>query len=385
MILFLAGFFLIYTMLHVYAFWRLQGALGFGPLTALPLAFVMLAMISAPMVIRLSENAGFDLFARFAAYSGYTWMGLLFLFVCMSITIDVYRLMVYVIGWVLGVDTAWLIPSPKFYCLFVLGAVALIGIYGSFEARDIKTERISIVTDKIPAQASPLRIAQISDIHLGLTVRQERLKRIMRQVERADPDILVSTGDLVDGQMDNLTPLVDLLQRVSPKYGKFAVTGNHEFYAGIDQAIAFTRRAGFRVLRGEAVTVDGIIDIVGVDDPAGPGFGVPDAEEKRLLENATAHSTQFVLFLKHRPVVQRESLGRFDLQLSGHLHKGQVFPFRLITRIFFPFIAGFYSFPGHSLLYVSRGSGTWGPPIRFLASPEVTVIELVHGTPSGKR
>ena len=96
------------------------------------------------------------------------------------------------------------------------------------------------------------RIVQISDVHLGLIVREERLKRIMEHVRKASPDLLVSTGDLVDGQMNDLDGVTDLLDGVKPRYGKFAVTGNHEFYAGLDQAIAFTRRAGFRVLRGRS-------------------------------------------------------------------------------------------------------------------------------------
>ena len=216
-------------------------------------------------------------------------------------------------------------------------------------------------------------------MHLGLTVGVDRLKRIMHLVREAHPDIFVSTGDLVDGTMDDQKELVELLQAVTPKYGRFAITGNHEFYAGLDQALAFTNRAGFHVLRGETVTVGDVINIVGVDDPAGPGYGSSSTGEKAVLSSATLG--KFTLFLKHRPVVDGESAGLFDLQLSGHVHDGQIFPFRLITRLFYPLIAGYYPFPPHAALYVSRGSGTWGPPIRFLAPPEVTVIELFRPPP----
>jgi hypothetical protein len=130
------------------------------------------------------------------------------------------------------------------------------------------------------------------------------------------------------------------------------------------------------VLRGESVTVAGAINLAGVDDPAGPGVGSSDTGEKRLLSSLPKE--KFVLFLKHRPSVDRESLGLFDLQLSGHVHCGQIFPFRLITRLFYPYVAGFYPLPHGSSLYVNRGSGTWGPPIRFLAPPEVTIVDIVH-------
>jgi predicted MPP superfamily phosphohydrolase len=118
------------------------------------------------------------------------------------------------------------------------------------------------------------------------------------------------------------------------------------------------------------------MNIVGVDDPAGPGFGSSSRGERELL--AAASNGAFTLFLKHRPGVDEQSVGLFDLQLSGHVHDGQIFPFRLITRLFYPFICGLHYLPGNSMLYVNRGSGTWGPPIRFLAPPEVTVIDIVR-------
>ena len=379
MALFLTAFFFLYSLLHFYFFLKAKAALGLGLSWAVPLALIMILMVTAPVLIRLSENAGFELLARFTAYTGYTWMGLLFLFVCTSVLIDLYRVVLNLTGAIAGNRLSWLAISPRSCFLLSLAIVVTIGLYGWFEARAIRTVHVRIATSKIPARVSPLRIVQISDVHLGLTVGEGRLKRIMERVREAAPDILVSTGDLVDGQMNGLTGVVELLQQVSPRRGKFAVTGNHEFYAGLGQALAFTGRAGFRVLRGEAVTVDEAVNIVGVDDPSGPGYGSSGAGEKQVL--STVSNGRFTLFLKHRPVVDRESRGLFDLQLSGHVHDGQIFPFRLITKLFYPLIAGYYPLGPHSAIYVSRGSGTWGPPLRFLSPPEVTVIELVRGQP----
>ncbi|MCX5882071.1 MAG: metallophosphoesterase, partial [Deltaproteobacteria bacterium] len=197
------------------------------------------------------------------------------------------------------------------------------------------------------------------------------------KINGAAPDLLVSTGDLVDGQINRMTGLAELLRDIRPKFGKFAVTGNHEVYAGLDQAVSFTEHAGFKVLRNEGSTAGGLINVVGVDDPTiervTHSRQVP---EKALLSNVP--SDKLTLLLKHRPVVDRESLGLFDLQLSGHIHKGQIFPFNLVTRLFYPVRTGLLLYPQNSALYVSRGTGTWGPPIRFLAPPEVTVIELIH-------
>ena len=267
--------------------------------------------------------------------------------------------------------------SARLSCLISILLAFSIVIYGVFEATQIRTEHVTIRTVKLPRAIERLRIVQISDVHLGLIVGKNRLKRIIRQIIIAKPDILVSTGDLVDGQMDNLLDVADMLKSVSPPFGKFAVTGNHEFYAGLDRSLAFTEKAGFFVLRGEVRTIANIINIAGVDDPAGGPYEPGNLlSEKDLLSNLPRD--KFTLLLKHQPRVEKESLGRFDLQLSGHTHKGQIFPFGLITNLFYQTNAGLEVLKDNAKLYVSRGSGTWGPPMRFLAPPEVTVIDLVQ-------
>jgi predicted MPP superfamily phosphohydrolase len=235
---------------------------------------------------------------------------------------------------------------------------------------------VSLKSSKVPAALSRLRIVQITDVHLGLLVRETRLGRILQTVRQANPDILVSTGDLVDGQIDNMASLASMFQEIRPKYGKFAVTGNHEYYAGIDRSLAFKRDAGFTVLRGSGAEIAGFIALAGVDDPAGRPYGdYAEISEEKLLRGYPRY--HFTVLLKHRPVVDKEAIGLFDLQLSGHVHKGQIFPFVFAVRAFFPYVSGLYDFQQGSLLYVSRGSGTWGPPMRFLSPPEVTVIDVI--------
>lgn len=377
MSLFLLTFFLLYSGLHLYIFIKMRGALALGPVTTIFLVFFMAVMISAPVLIRMSERHGFELSARMLSHIGYMWMGLAFLFLSFSVVIDVYRLLGHTAGLMLHKNFTSFIPSPRFAFVIAVLVTTVIASYGSFEARHIQNETVVIKTSKIPKEIGTVTIAQISDVHLGLIVREERLKRILKEVEKAKPDIFVSTGDLVDGQIDSLAGLAELLQAINPKYAKFAITGNHEFYAGLDQALLFTEKAGFTMLRGEARTVAGVINIIGVDDPAGKGFGLyRDISEEKLLSGLPRE--KFTLLLKHRPFVDKSALGLFDLQLSGHTHKGQIFPFSLITQQFFPLDAGLLHLPHNAYLYVSRGSGTWGPPIRFLARPEMTVIKLVY-------
>jgi len=375
--LFFLVFFLLYGGLHLYAFLKAKSAFAFGIHAGLPLALFMLVMVFAPVIIRLSERAGHDLFARLFSYTGYTWMGILFLFCSFSLLTDLYGSVISLAGLVLKADLSGLALSNQYAFFLPLGVALSIAFYGYFEARDIRTELVTIKTSKIPEDIGRLRIVQISDVHIGLIVRQERVSRILAEVKKADPDIFVSTGDLVDGQINGLTGLSEMLREINPRYGKFAITGNHEYYAGLDQALAFTEKAGFRVLRGEGLTVGGMINIAGVEDPAGKAFGLFRGRTERVILERLPRE-KFTLLLKHRPLIEKESLGLFDLQLSGHVHKGQIFPFSVVTWLYYPVASGGRELSGNAYLYVSRGSGTWGPPIRFLAPPEVTVIDLIH-------
>jgi predicted MPP superfamily phosphohydrolase len=334
-------------------------------------------MILAPILVRVSEHYGYESTACLLSYVGYIWMGILFLFFAMSILLDAYRLLIYIAGRLAGKNLSSLIPPPPYLFVIPLLISFAINAYGYFEAKNIRTEQVTIRTSKISPEVGRLRIVQISDVHIGMIIREKRLEKIVAAVKQAEPDILISTGDLLDGQIDNLMSSAELFRDLQPRYGKFAVTGNHEFFAGIGQALAFHQQAGFLVLRGEALTLAGLISIAGVDDQTGERFGLyKNINEKALL--AKLPKETFTLLLKHRPVFDPESLGLFDLQLSGHTHRGQIYPFVLLTRLVFPYHSGYYDLPKGSRLYASRGAGTWGPPIRFLAPPEVTVIDLIH-------
>jgi predicted MPP superfamily phosphohydrolase len=376
MSLFFFAFFLVYGGMHVYAFLRARGALGFGMGVGIALAVFMLVMTFALLLIRLLERNELEAVARALSYIGYVWMAVLFLFFCSSIAFDTVNLFLRLAGWASrGGLSGFLVPAKASFFISI-GLAAAICVYGYFEALDVRTERIRIETAKLPAGMDRLRIVQISDVHLGLIVRCDRMKRVLDIVKAEKPDLFVSTGDLVDAQINHLAGLADLLREVNPKYGKYAITGNHEFYAGVEQALAFTREAGFTLLRGEAIS-SGPITIVGVDDPAGVQLKIiRPVSEKTLLEGLP--KDKFTLFLKHQPRVDAEAQGLFDLQLSGHTHKGQIYPFTYASALTYPLNAGRFDLAGGAVLYVSRGTGTWGPPIRFLSPPEVTVIDLVR-------
>ena len=388
MTLFLISFLTLYGGMQAYAFARLRGAFSPGQTITAILAGWMVLMTISPLLVRMAEGAGLERTARTLAWPGYIWMGSLFIFCSALAAADTLR------------TAAWLsnriftTPIPGYLtaaitCEIALFLALLASGYALYEARSIRTEQVTVTTDKLPPAIRSIRVVQISDIHVGLLFGESRLEPVLQAVRAAHPDILVSTGDLVDGRLSredllsHLDRMAAMIAAIPASGGKFAVTGNHEYYAGLDQALEFTRKAGFTVLRDQSAALPGGITISGVDDTAGQHRGSPavTTPETELLRSLPPQ--HFHLLLKHRPLVADTGNSHFDLQLSGHVHKGQIFPFNLLVSLRFPIPCGTTRAANGSCIHVSRGSGTWGPPMRLLAPPEVTVIDIIS-TSSGR-
>jgi uncharacterized protein len=367
MTLFLLIFLSVYTGMHALVFWGLHPLLKGHP--ALPtLTWLWMGlMLLAPLLVRLLDRSGHELAARGLAWIGYSWMGALFLAFSLFALLGLWDLLALVSTRLLPAGLPAL-HGPVTALIVVLVVIAA-SFYGLYEANDLRVETVRIQTPKLPAGTPAIRIAQFSDMHLGLIHREEALAPIIARLQQLQPDLLVATGDIVDAQLNHLQELVTLWQQLDPPLGKYAVTGNHEFYAGLDQALDFLARSGFVVLRDQNADVGDWLKLVGVDDPARGGS--PD--ETAALG---ARSERFTLLLKHRPRFSAASTGLFDLQLSGHAHRGQIFPFNLLTGLEYPLQDGLYTLAAGQRLYTSRGTGTWGPPMRILSPPEITLIEI---------
>ncbi len=366
---FLFAAFLVYCAMHAYAFLAARAAFALAVPASAALAATLAFLTFAPVLAHVLDRRGAATTGRALARVGYLWMGLLILFV----------------GWHLAVEAAALamdlarrwgaasLPDPSARGLFAAAALLAVvsALYGAVEARRVRVRRLTLACTGLPAGHEPVRVVQISDLHLGAMTGVGSIRRLAARLTALRPDLLVSTGDLVDGDIARIGPAARVLAAVPARLGKFAVIGNHECYAGLDRAVAFTRRAGFTVLRNAARAVGDALVVIGVDDPAAGGA---DAEV-RVFD--TLPGGRCTLLLKHRPMVNAASLGRFDLQLSGHTHGGQIFPFGWVVRRAYPVRRGLSEPGAGSRLYLSAGTGSWGPPIRFLAPPEIAVIELV--------
>jgi len=200
-------------------------------------------------------------------------------------------------------------------------------------------------------------------------------KKIAKIVAEFRPDIVVNTGDFLDRGIREPEKIVKIFRDLEAPLGKYAVYGNHEYYVGRDRSKKFVEAAGFMMLKNRIWPVTNYFSVIGFDDRTAERFGISSKyDEASLLK--TISKEKFSLVLKHQPLFDKESVGHFDLQLSGHTHAGQIFPFTLFVKLAYHYLKGYYSIGKGSFIHVNRGTGTWGPPIRLFAPPEVTLIQV---------
>jgi uncharacterized protein len=373
-VVFLSLFLSCYGAMHLYVLIKARRAFYLQNsayiLLLVLLAFLMIAPIQAAVLERQDQRV----LSMVMAWIGFIWMGALFIFVCLAVPLDAYHIALAALRRISNQDLIRLMLSRRQAFILLCLATVVLMIYGSIAAYCVRPESITLKSAKIPASMGKLRIVQISDLHVGNMMFPARAASIVKAVESTHPDILVSTGDLVEGRSPFLSTIADAIRAIPAPLGKFAVTGNHEFYMGLERAAAFTRQAGFTLLRNRSVRINDAVTITGVDDPAG---GISGPPEHTLLQSLPGGT--FTLLLKHRPIVDGKSRGHFDLQLSGHTHRGQIFPFTLVVDMFYPLTSGLHHILPESWVYVQRGTGTWGPPFRIFAPPEITIIDVLPG------
>ena len=267
-----------------------------------------------------------------------------------------------------------------------LGLIALSGgltAYGIFEAR----RRPAIVEITVPVRDLPgslqgFRIVQITDIHAGLTVTRPFVETVVEMANAQMGDIVAFTGDLVDGGVDQLREHVAPMKNLQARYGRYFITGNHEYYSGALPWVEEAKKLGFDVLLNEHRVIrqgGGTIILAGVTDSSAGGF-IPGHRSDPHKAIAGAPTADVKILLAHQPKSLYEgSKAGFDLQISGHTHGGQFFPWNLLATIGQPYIKGLHKF-ADTWIYVSKGTGYWGPPVRLAARSEIAVITLVRDT-----
>jgi predicted MPP superfamily phosphohydrolase len=265
--------------------------------------------------------------------------------------------------------------------LGVIGAAGLLTSYGIYEAR--KRPGIANVTvplKNLPPAFDGFRIVQITDIHAGLTIGREWIAAVTEEVAALSPDLIVLTGDLVDGSVPNLREDVEPLAGLQAPNGKFFVTGNHEYYSGAEPWVEEVRRLGFVPLMNEHVLIEKNGDrivLAGVTDVSAGGM-VPQhrSDPERAFAGAPNDTTRILLAHQPRSITAAAPFG-VDLQISGHTHGGQFIPWNLLASIGQPYLKGLHDHNG-TWVYVSKGTGYWGPPVRLGVRSEITVLTLTQ-------
>jgi predicted MPP superfamily phosphohydrolase len=368
-VLFVLTFLSIYSAMHALVFWGIHPLLKGHP--ALPtLTWIWMGcMILAPILVRTLDRAGWETAARGLAWVGYSWMGIVLLAFAAFAVLGCWDLLMLLFGRIFSGFSSLSLHGAVTSCLVIFGVLAA-ALYGFHAASNLRVERVRISSSKLPPGLNKLTVAQVSDLHLGLILREAALAPVISRLRELHPDLVVATGDIVDAQINHLNGLSALWRDLDPPLGKWAVTGNHEYHAGLKQSLDFLQQSGFTVLRNRAQTIGGWLTLAGIDDPMGG-----HQDETALLRPLDRKN--LILFLKHRPEFDQGSAGLFDLQLSGHAHGGQIFPFTLLTGLRYPLQHGLHNLAGGGLLYTSRGTGTWGPPMRIGAPPEITLFEII--------
>jgi len=281
------------------------------------------------------------------------------------------------------VDSAVLVP-------LVASVVTLVGFFNA--RRTASVRRVDIPIERLPASLEGFTIAQLSDIHVGSTIRVRYIERIVESVNRLGADMVAITGDLVDGSVAELRAHIAPLSRLKTRHGTFVVTGNHEYYAGAQAWVEELRRLGLRVLMNEHVVLqtrnvqgaqtdeevhESALVVAGVTDYGAVHFDQAHASDPEAAVWDAPPQVHTRLLLAHQPrsAIAAAQAG-YQLQLSGHTHGGQFFPWNLFVPLQQPFTAGLHRL--HDMwVYVSRGTGYWGPPKRFGAPSEITLLRLV--------
>jgi predicted MPP superfamily phosphohydrolase len=312
------------------------------------------------------------------------WVGLLFLGLFSSLFVfTVLRDAVLLLAWIASLIAPHGLPLDGLRS-FTAAAVPLLGLVVTFVGflnarRTAQVKTVEIPLAGLPAPLQGFTIVQISDVHVGPTIRARYVEGIVEAVNRLKPDLVAITGDLVDGSVPELGAQVAPFARLVSKYGTYFVTGNHEYYSGVGPWLAELHRLGITVLHNEHVVIErggAKLVLAGVPDYSAGHFDEAHRSDARAaLAGAPGDAVKVLLAHQPRSAPAAAQAG-FDLQLSGHTHGGQFLPWRFFVQLQQPFTSGLHKV-GQMWIYVSRGTGYWGPPKRFGAPSEITELRLV--------
>lgn len=359
---------LVLLVLHGYVGWRLLSGLSLGVWSNIVGAgYLLTSALLMPWVVRVTWLNG-----RWFAWPVAVMTGVFSFLLLLTLARDIL-----LATWHVATATTALLVAGSAWGVLI--ATSVLSIYAVWQARRVpRVVDVSVPLVGLPAALEGLSIVQLSDLHIGPTIKRKHLQRIVERVNSLTPDLVAITGDLTDGRVAELEGDLAPLANLNSLHGTFCVTGNHEYYSEAEAWAAAFERLGMRVLINECDIVEhdeAVLAVAGITDLSA-GYYVPKHRSDPVLAARDIPLGATRLLLAHRPnsaPVAAEA--GFDLQLSGHTHGGQIWPWSLLARRANRFLAGLGK-EGRMWVYTSRGAGYWGPPMRFGAPSEITRLRL---------
>ncbi len=383
------------SILYGYTGFRVIVPLRYKLATKLGLVCLLIVfLLLAPLSIFLRVHGIENRFAEFISWSGYLTMGFITLSFTLLFMKDTGLVTFGIVHFVRSIfkkfrnknEAVSETPDPERRAFLmnslnmaVLGTSGALTLYGFFQARSIPDiKNIPVYLPRLPESLEGFRIVQITDVHAGPTLKRNFVEGIVNQISLLNPDAIVLTGDLVDGKVEYLRHDTYPLSELYAPYGRYFVTGNHEYYSGVHQWLEEIDRLGFTVLNNEHRIINkggGKILMAGVTDYR-MGRYLPGQESSPQKAMAGSPLCDLKILLAHQPssIFEASSSG-FDFQISGHTHGGQYFPANIVFEPFHPYISGLHMHD-NTWIYVSSGTGYWGPPLRLGVPSEITLFTL---------
>jgi hypothetical protein len=338
--------------------------------------FFIFLVLSYP-IGRVLERVYPSVLSELVTKIGAFWLGAMVYLILAFLIFDLVKLLHSITGFPSILSTKNSISFIKTLIIGVYATTVVLLLSGYINALNPRVNKVKIIIDKAIPGYQTLRIGMASDIHLGSIISNGRLERFVRMMNNEKPDIILLAGDIFD---EDLGPVIQkdmgkLLSQLSAPLGVYAVTGNHEYIGGVKPAVDYLEQHGIIVVRDTAISINSIINIVGREDRQSKimaGF------IRKPINSIVADIDKniFTVLMDHQPYNLNEAVENgIDLQVSGHTHHGQMFPFNLITKSMFEVSRG-YKLKKKTHIYVSTGFGTWGPPVRIGNRPEIVVIEV---------
>jgi uncharacterized protein len=379
-VVFFTIFIALYSLINSYIFIRGWQVIPADSSLRLPFAIIFWALALSFIAGRFLERIAITPMSTAIVWIGSFWFAAFAYFVLALLLIDLLRLINYIVPFFPSFITANIAKTKVVLAIVLTSAVILALVAGFLNAR---SPRVRVLQIHIPKQVDSLRtlnIAVASDIHLGTIIGRERLNTIVEKINGLHADLVLFPGDIVD---EDLAPVInqnlgETLRTIKAKYGVYAVTGNHEYIGGVEKAYKYLMDHGIKVLRDEVATVDGNIVLVGREDRSMSQFS--GTKRKPLSALMAGIDKRFpIIVMDHQPIGLNEAVEQgADLQLSGHTHHGQLWPFNAITNAIYEVSWG-YKKKGETQFYVSSGVGTWGPPVRLGNTPEIIHLQITFG------